>query len=36
MLAAWHASLEVGHPLANKDFLVGAFAVASARTGARR
>jgi hypothetical protein len=26
MLAAWHASLEVGHPVANKDFLVGAFA----------
>jgi hypothetical protein len=26
MLAAWHASLEVGTPLPNKDFLVGAFA----------
>ncbi len=25
MLAAWHASLEVGHPVANKDFLLGAF-----------
>jgi hypothetical protein len=25
MLAAWHASLEVGHPVANKEFLVGAF-----------
>src|SRR5438034_7264864 len=25
MLAAWHASLEVGTPLPNKDFLVGAF-----------
>jgi hypothetical protein len=25
MLAAWHASLEVGQPVANKDFLVGAF-----------
>src|SRR4051812_44788173 len=25
MLAAWHASLEVGPPVANKDFLVGAF-----------
>lgn len=25
MLAAWHASLEVGHPIANKDFLLGAF-----------
>ncbi len=25
MLAAWHASLEVGHPIANKEFLVGAF-----------
>jgi hypothetical protein len=26
MLAAWHASLEVGQPIANKDFLVGVFA----------
>ena len=26
MLAAWHASLEVGQPIANKEFLVGAFA----------
>ena len=26
MLAAWHASMEVGTPIANKDFLVGAFA----------
>jgi hypothetical protein len=26
MLAAWHASLEVGQPIANKDFLVNAFA----------
>jgi hypothetical protein len=25
MLAAWHASLEVGTPIANRDFLVGAF-----------
>ena len=25
MLAAWHASMEVGTPIANKDFLVGAF-----------
>ena len=25
MLAAWHASLEVGHPLPNKEFLLGAF-----------
>jgi len=25
MLAAWHASLEVGHPVANKDFLINAF-----------
>jgi hypothetical protein len=25
MLAAWHASLEVGMPVANKDFLLGAF-----------
>ena len=26
MLAAWHASLEVGQPIANKEFLLGAFA----------
>ena len=26
MLAAWHASLEVGTPIANREFLVGAFA----------
>jgi hypothetical protein len=26
MLAAWHASLEVGTPIANKDFLMRAFA----------
>jgi len=25
MLAAWHASLEVGHPIANKEFLLKAF-----------
>jgi hypothetical protein len=25
MLAAWHASMEVGHPVANKEFLVNAF-----------
>ena len=25
MLAAWHASLEVGQPIANKDFLLSAF-----------
>jgi hypothetical protein len=25
MLAAWHASMEVGQPIANRDFLVGAF-----------
>ena len=25
MLAAWHASMEVGTPIANKDFLVAAF-----------
>jgi hypothetical protein len=25
MLAAWHASLEVGQPIANTDFLVGVF-----------
>ena len=35
MLAAWHASMEVGTPLANKDFLVGAFKI-SARTAVRR
>jgi hypothetical protein len=26
LLAAWHASLEVGHPVANKEFLLQAFA----------
>jgi hypothetical protein len=25
MLAAWHASLEVGHPIANRDFLLHVF-----------
>ena len=25
MLAAWHASIEAGHPVANKEFLVNAF-----------
>ena len=25
MLAAWHASLEVGHPIASKEFLVNVF-----------
>ena len=25
MLAAWHASLEVGHPIPNKEFLVNVF-----------
>ena len=25
MLAAWHASLEVGHPIANRDFLSSVF-----------
>ncbi|HEY7630702.1 MAG TPA: hypothetical protein VH817_08385 [Thermoleophilaceae bacterium] len=25
MLAAWHASLDVGQPVANREFLVGAF-----------
>src|ERR1700710_3092038 len=25
MLAAWHASLEVGTPIANREFLVGCF-----------
>src|SRR4029077_15161087 len=24
-LAAWHASLEVGHPIANREFLVNVF-----------
>ena len=26
LLAAWHASLEVGHPLPNREFLVNVFA----------
>src|SRR3954464_583225 len=25
MLAAWHASMEVGQPIASRDFLLGAF-----------
>jgi hypothetical protein len=25
MLAAWHASMDVGQPIANREFLVGAF-----------
>ena len=25
MLAAWHGSMECGHPLPNRDFLMGAF-----------
>ena len=25
MLAAWHASMEVGHPVPNRDFLIAAF-----------
>jgi hypothetical protein len=25
MLAAWHAALEVGHPIANREFLVNVF-----------
>jgi len=25
MLAAWHGSLDIGHPLPNRDFLMGAF-----------
>jgi hypothetical protein len=25
MLAAWHASMEVGQPIANREFLVGAY-----------
>ena len=25
MLAAWHASMNVGHPIANREFLVNAF-----------
>ena len=35
LLAAWHASLEVGQPIANKDFLINAFE-SSATTAARR
>ncbi len=27
MLAAWHASMDVGHPVPNRDFLMGAFTV---------
>jgi len=26
MLAAWHASMEVGHPIANREFLMNVFA----------
>ena len=36
MLAAWHASLEVGQPIANKEFLLKAPSAASASTAARR
>lgn len=25
MLAAWHASMDMGHPLPNRDFLIGSF-----------
>src|SRR2546422_1008669 len=25
MLAAWHASMDIGHPVPNRDFLMGAF-----------
>ncbi len=25
MLAAWHASMDVGHPIANRDFLINAY-----------
>jgi hypothetical protein len=25
MLAAWHASMDVGHPLPNREFLIGSF-----------
>ena len=25
MLAAWHASMDVGQPIANREFLVGAY-----------
>jgi len=25
MLAAWHASMDVGHPLPSRDFLIGSF-----------
>ena len=26
LLAAWHSSMDVGHPVPNRDFLMGAFA----------
>ena len=35
MLAAWHASLDVGHAVPNRDFLMGAFGTL-ASTAARR
>ena len=35
MLAAWHASMDVGHPVPNRDFLMGAFPSLGS-TGARR
>src|SRR4051794_7198862 len=36
MLAAWHASMDVGTPIANPDFLVRAYRRWSATRGARR
>ena len=36
MLAAWHGSMDVGHPIPNRDFLMGAFPARSATTAARR
>ena len=35
MLAAWHASLEVGQPVANKEFLLKRVPIASASTAVR-
>ena len=34
MLAAWHASMEVGTPIANKEFLMSAFSALGACTAA--
>ena len=35
MLAAWHASMEVGKPIANRDFLVNAFPALERRRAPR-